>query len=135
MDDELGRVAGAMVGELATVRPDGRPHLVPMVFALVGRDVVTAIDWKPKGKRRLQRLVNIENDPRVSFLVHHYEDHWERLWWVRVDGTATIHHSNDRWEQAIAALVEKYAQYRDRPPEGDVIWIATEVISSWESRR
>jgi PPOX class probable F420-dependent enzyme len=133
MDDPLARVARARVGELATKRPDGRPHIVPMVFALVGDDVVTAIDWKPKGTRRLQRLVNIENDPAVSFLVHSYDEDWARLWWVRIDGTAAIHASGQARETAISALVEKYRQYRGNPPMGDVIWIDTTVISSWSS--
>jgi PPOX class probable F420-dependent enzyme len=134
MDEPLSRVGGARVGQLSTIRPDGRPHLVPMVFALIGSDVVTAIDWKPKGSRRLQRLVNIDHHPQVSFLVHHYEEDWDRLWWVRVDGTATIHDSGQRRQDAITALVDKYEQYRDHPPAGEVIWIETAFISAWASK-
>jgi PPOX class probable F420-dependent enzyme len=133
MDEPLDRVSGARVGHLATIRPDGRPHLVPMVFALIGGDVVTAIDWKPKGSRRLQRLVNIEHHPEVSFLVHHYAEDWDRLWWVRIDGTATIHDSDERRDEAIEALVAKYDQYHPNPPTGVVIWIETSVISAWAS--
>jgi PPOX class probable F420-dependent enzyme len=133
MDDVLARVAEARVGQLATIRPDGGPHLVPMVFALIGSDVVTAIDWKPKHKRRLQRLINIEHNSSVSFLVHHYQEDWSRLWWVRMDGNATLHTSGKLWNDAIGALVGKYPQYRDRPPEGEVIWIETGVTAAWAS--
>jgi PPOX class probable F420-dependent enzyme len=136
MDDaDLIRLDGARVGHLATVKADGAPHIVPMVFAMVGDSVVTAVDWKPKAGRRLQRLRNIEANPAVSFMVDGYSDDWDRLWWVRVDGTAIIHSRGDQWETAIAALREKYPQYRDRPPEGEVIRITPSRVSSWVSKR
>jgi PPOX class probable F420-dependent enzyme len=131
---DLARVASERVGLLATVRPDGRPHVVATVFATVGDAVVTAIDWKPKGERRLQRLVNIEANPAVSFMVHHYSEDWDQLWWARVDGNAGIHRGGEAWNIAIAALREKYPQYRERPPEGEVIWITPTRVSSWASR-
>jgi PPOX class probable F420-dependent enzyme len=132
MDDPLARLAGEPIGHLATVRPDGRPHQVPTVFALVGRAIVSAVDWKPKSGRRLQRLSNIENDARVSFLVQHYSEDWTELWWVRVDGVAAIHAGGPEWETAIGALTEKYPQYRDRPPGGEVVWIDPVRVTHWE---
>lgn len=134
MAEALGLIASERVGHLATIRPDGGPHLVPMVFALVDDAIVTAVDWKPK-KGRLQRLANIEANPAISFLVHHYSDDWDDLWWVRVDGMATIHTQGPTWQRAIDALREKYHQYRERPPEGAVIWIQPEQVSFWSSRR
>jgi PPOX class probable F420-dependent enzyme len=99
--DPRTRFTESPVARLATVTPGGRPHLVPVVFALVtdpqgaedaedAEDVVyTAVDAKPKTTRRLRRLANIEGNPEVSLLVDHYADDWTRLWWVRVDGVAT----------------------------------------------
>ena len=84
------RFASTPVARLATVRPDGRPHVVPVVFVLVGDVVYTAIDAKPKKSSRLQRLVNLSAEPRCSLLVDHYEDDWSRLWWVRADGEAAV---------------------------------------------
>jgi len=82
---------GASVARLATVRPDGRPHLVPIVFAVAGDVIVTAVDEvKPKRTRALARLANIAAEPRVSVLADHYDEDWTRLWWVRADGTATV---------------------------------------------
>lgn len=134
MDEALDRIAGVRVGHLATTRPDGTPHLVPMVFAVTSGRVVTAIDWKPKSDRRLQRLANIEANPTVSFLVHHYSEDWSKLWWVRVDGTATLYRTGPDWEEATAALRAKYTQYRERPPEGEVISITPTGVNSWSSR-
>lgn len=127
----LARLARARSGHLATVRPDGRPHVVVITFAIVDDTVATAIDEKPKTTRRLQRLVNIEANPAVSFLVDHYDDDWTRLWWVRIDGAATVHHRGELREQAVEALAAKYSQYVERPPEGPVIVISPDRISSW----
>lgn len=98
--------------------------------------VVTAIDHKPKSTQRLQRLVNIESNPTASFLVDHYEDdEWDRLWWVRVDGTAAIHEFGALREHSVAALAGKYTQYQERPPQGPVITVELENVSSWSSTR
>jgi hypothetical protein len=54
-------------------------------------------------------------------LVDEYDDgDWSHLWWVRLRGLATIVGDDPG---AVAALVAKYGQYRDRPPSGDVIAI------------
>jgi len=75
------------VARLATVRPDGAPHLVPVVFAVEvaadGDRVHLAVDAKPKRTRNLQRLVNLRAEPRCALLVDHYADDWSRLWWGR----------------------------------------------------
>lgn len=115
------------------MRADGRPHIVVVVFALVGENVVTAIDQKPKTTTRLQRLINIETNPAVSFLVDDYSADWSELWWVRLDGQASIHAEGHVANDAQAALVSKYPQYRHQPPEGPFISIATDCISSWTS--
>ena len=85
------RINGSMVARLATVGSDGRPHIVPITFALDDDTIYFAIDFKPKKTAELQRLRNIEANPSVSVLVDHYEDDWSKLWWVRADGSARIH--------------------------------------------
>src|SRR5207244_1306082 len=81
-------LADSPVGILATVRPDGSPHVVPFVFAISGRTLYWAVDRKPKRTEALQRLSNISANPGVEVLVHRYEEDWSRLWWVRATGTA-----------------------------------------------
>lgn len=130
-DEALARLAGARSGHLATVRPDGSPHVVVITFAIVGDDVVTAVDEKPKTTRHLQRLVNVEANPAVSFLIDHYEENWVELWWVRVDGRATVLHHNDARDRAVEALAAKYPDYRDRPPQGPVMSVSMDRVTSW----
>lgn len=131
--DAIGLLAAARTGHLATVRPDGRPHIVVVTFTLVGDHVVTAIDRKPKTTKRLQRLRNIESGSKASFLVDHYDDDWSRLWWVRVDGPAEVHGTGPFRAEALTALGAKYSQYVDQPPDGPVIAVTIEDVTSWTS--
>lgn len=128
--EALSRLAAGRSGHLATVRPDGKPHIVVVTFALVEDSVVTAIDHKPKRTQSLQRLRNIETNPTVSFLVDRYDEDWNALWWVRVDGTARIETIGETYNSALAA---KYPQYLETPPEGPVIVITPEDVSGWTS--
>jgi PPOX class probable F420-dependent enzyme len=100
------------VARLATIRPDGRPHLVPVVFAHVAGALWSPIDGKPKAAGPIARVRNIAREPRVSLLMDQYDDDWRRLWWLRIDGRATLVRGDDAVE---AALLAKYPQYREVP--------------------
>jgi PPOX class probable F420-dependent enzyme len=128
------QLATARVGRLATVRPDGRPHVVVCCFAVEGDRVWTAIDGKPKSGAPLQRLANVRANPQVSFLVDHYEEDWEALWWVRVDGVAAVLESGNEEKRAIALLTARYPQYERARPGGPVIAIAIERLTGWSAR-
>jgi PPOX class probable F420-dependent enzyme len=125
------RFAAARVARLATVRPDGSPHLVPVVFALDGSTVVFAVDDKPKGTRELQRLANIRADPRVSVLVDHYDEDWPSVWWVRADGRARVVDAGPALDRAVALLAKKYPQYEASPPPGPAVLIHIETWRWW----
>jgi PPOX class probable F420-dependent enzyme len=127
------RFAAARVARLATVGADGRPHLVPMVFAVDGDTIYGAVDDKPKGTRRLRRLANIAANPHVALLADHYDDaDWTALWWVRADGTAGLVEAEaPRAARARELLVARYPQYRDTPPAGTVIAVTVTRWSGW----
>lgn len=127
------RFGSVRVARLATLGPTG-PHLVPIVFALSGDAVITAVDHKPKRSRRLQRLANIANNPAVSLLVDVYDDDWDRLWWVRADGIARVFDDVVSMQSALDLLVERYEQYRRLRPEGPVIEVAVTRWSGWSAR-
>lgn len=131
----IERFAVAPVARLATVTPDGRPHVVPIVFALDGEVVYTAVDGKPKSSARLQRLANIEANPRVSILVDHYADDWSQLWWVRADGVATVVSDGPESARGLEMLRAKYPQYEHVSLDGPVIAVAVETWSSWPRRQ
>jgi len=118
------------VARLATAGPDGRPHVVPICFALDGDTLYSAVDEKPKRTRRLRRLRDIEANPQVEVLIDHYEEDWSQLWWVKLRGTARV---VDRDERALELLQAKYEQYRERPPRGPFILVRVERRTEWTS--
>lgn len=101
------------MARFATVRPDGRTHLVPIVFAVEGDSIYSVVDAKPKGSRELIRLANVRENPRVSLLVDHYVEDWPELWWVRADGEARVVEDGEVRLRAIELLKRKYEQYED----------------------
>src|SRR5215471_10781774 len=115
------RFAAAAVARLATLTPGGAPHLVPVTFAVDGDVIYSAVDAKPKTTTRLARLRNIAAEPRVAMLADHYEADWDRLWWARADGTATVLTEPGAMAAPLALLARRYPQYRVRPPAGPVI--------------
>lgn len=130
--DALRLASGARVARLGTTTPDGRPHLVPITFTVLEDVLVTVVDAKPKRTRALRRLDNIRSDPRVTVLVDHYEEDWNRLWWVRIDGRATI--AEGVAADHLAALAARYPQYRHHPPAGPTIVVSVESVTGWRYR-
>jgi len=135
---------------LVTIAQDGRPRPVPICLAasLAASEaddslvLYSPLDEKPKSfddPLALARARDIARDPRVTLLVDHWDEDWRRLWWVRVEGSASILLPNDRSvvterRSAIAALRRKYRQYADHALETrPIIRVVSGRISSWGS--
>ena len=101
------------VARLATVAPDGRPHLVPVVFARAGGRLWTPVDAKPKRDGELARVRHLRREPRAALLLDAYDEDWQRLWWLRIDGRAEI--VEGAVPPVVAALRAKYPQYESLP--------------------
>lgn len=132
---ERAFVERARVGRLATANAEGRPHAVPVCYALVDDQVLSAIDAKPKqvGPHRLRRVRNVRANPEVSLIVDRYTDDWDALAWVRVDGTARVlDPGEDVHADGVTALRDKYDQYADHPLEQrPALAIEPERVVSW----
>ena len=118
---------------LATIKPEGMPHLVPIVFAVHNDMIYTAVDAKRKSTKKLRRLANIDANPRVCVIVDHYVDDWDELWWVRADGVASIYYSGEEVATGYDLLRRKYIQYHRIALDGPVIAIAVQRWSSWHA--
>ena len=125
------RFEASDVARLATVRPDGAPHLVPIVFALVGDVVYTAVDHKPKRTTRLQRLANLRAEPRCALLADAFDQDWSRLWWARADGEAEVIDAPAADHEGLVALAARHPPYRDRPPSATLVAILVTRWSGW----
>jgi PPOX class probable F420-dependent enzyme len=136
-DEAVALAKSARVGRLATVRPDGRPHVVPFVFALIeggsGIRVYWAVDDKRKRSRLLQRIENIQQNEAVEFVVDRYAEDWSQLWWVRASGTARVVSQASERAEGLAALADKYPGYAAAPPAGPVVCIDVETIGGWRA--
>lgn len=134
-EQELRYLATARVGRLATADGDGRPHVVPVCFALTDDGIVTPIDEKPKEgpPEALQRSRDIRENPRVVLLVDHYTETWSQLGWLQVRGTATHRTPGDADHSlAVTALRDKYDQYAEHALEDrPIIHLAPERVVSW----
>ena len=129
------RFSAERVARLATTDASGHPHLVPIVFAVSGETVYSAVDAKPKRSMALRRLANVAANPQVAILVDHYEDaDWSALWWVRADGTGRVLPASDpEARHAVALLRERYPPHRDLPPTGPVLALDVKHWSGWSA--
>lgn len=133
--EALARLRSARVGRIATVRPDGRPHVVPFVFAVVQDGDAVRLYWvvdeKPKRSPALQRLRNLERNPAVEIVVDGYEEDWGRLWWVRASGNGRVVDAPAERASALDALRSTYPQYRSASLDGPIVAIDVVSISGW----
>jgi PPOX class probable F420-dependent enzyme len=77
---------GTRTAILATRRPDGRPHAVPVGFVLDGEDVLFLT-----GESTV-KAANLQHDPRVSLVV---DDETPPFSFVSIDGTAEVSQARD----------------------------------------
>ena len=123
-----------MVAYLTTVASSGAPHAVPVCFALAGETayVVSGGEGNRTGERPDKRLRNLARNPRASFGADHYEDDWDRVAWVRVDGTAEVFTSGREHAEAVRLLRERYPQFDDMVLDGaPVIALRIERVLSF----
>jgi PPOX class probable F420-dependent enzyme len=134
------RFAAARVARLATADAAGRPHLVPVVFAVQGDVVYSVVDAKPKRTMALRRLRNVAENPAVALLVDHYDDSdWGALWWVRADGVARVLDAEAEAEagaeraEASRAVDLLRARYPQQRAVGAVLAVDVERWSGWSA--
>jgi PPOX class probable F420-dependent enzyme len=127
------RFGAARVARLATADERGHPHVVPIVFALDGDTLYSAVDGKPKRTTALRRLANVAANPAVAVLVDHYDDErWDRLWWVRAEGTGRVlPAAQAESRRGVALLAGRYRQYADGLWTGDVLAVDVVRWSGW----
>lgn len=130
--EQLAFVNNCRVGRLATTSASGEPHVVPVCFAFVDACFWVAIDEKPKRGTHLKRLRNIKENPKVALLFDRWDEDWRRLAYVLVHGTADVLGRGDGMPGVLAALRERYPQYREmRLEERPLIRITPERVVAW----
>lgn len=129
---ESALLESARVAHLATINPDGRPHLVPVCFAWIDGVVAIAIDEKPKRGGTLARIRNIRLDARVTLLVDRYDEDWFHLAWLRIEGEARVIDRGGERPAILATLRDRYRQYESMDLESrPLILITPSRVVSW----
>ncbi|MGH6917809.1 MAG: TIGR03668 family PPOX class F420-dependent oxidoreductase [Geminicoccaceae bacterium] len=132
-DPQRAFLAAQRVARLATADAAGRPHVVPICYALIRDKVYFTIDEKPKKKpRALKRLANLRANPQAALVVDRYDEDWSRLGWVMVQGAAEIIESGPEHDEAQAALRARYPQLAAMRIKGlPVVAVRIEHVASW----
>ncbi|MPZ78768.1 MAG: TIGR03668 family PPOX class F420-dependent oxidoreductase [Deltaproteobacteria bacterium] len=131
---ELAFLRAVRIAHLATADAAGQPHVVPICFVFDGKHFFSPIDEKPKrtAPRKLKRLRNIGENPRVSLVIDRYNENWAKLAYILIIGKARVLVSGANHRKAVNLLRRKYPQYRrmriDRLP---MIWIRPTRTTSW----
>jgi PPOX class probable F420-dependent enzyme len=121
----------ARVARLGLLDDRDHPRVLPVTFVLWEEGLWSAIDRKPK-RREPARLRYLARRPEASLTVDRYEEDWASLAWVQVLGTVEILDAADA-AGALAALSDKYPQYRDLPPPGPVLRLAPRRALWWHA--
>jgi PPOX class probable F420-dependent enzyme len=127
-------LAGQRVARLATADAAGRPHVVPICYALRGNTVYFTIDEKPKKRpgARLKRLANVQENPLAALVVDRYDEDWSRLGWVMIQGRAEILRDGPEHDRAQATLCARYPQLAAMRIEHlPVVAIRIDHAASW----
>jgi Pyridoxamine 5'-phosphate oxidase len=82
-DEVAAMLAGSHKLQLATINPDGTPHLVTMFYVMLGGRIAF---WT---YRASQKALNLSRDPRLTCLVESGEDYFD-LRGVQVAGVARL---------------------------------------------
>jgi len=90
---------------LATASKDARPHVVPVIYALDGEDVVIAIDYGTK------KLGNLRQNNRVALIVDDYHPNHA----VMVEGECEILERGKEYLRLLQVLFDRFEVYRKHP--------------------
>lgn len=136
--DEIAEfVTNSRTGTLATIGPDGQPHLTAMWYAVVDGEI-----WL-ETKAKSQKAVNLKRDPRVSFLLED-GDTYDTLRGVSFEGVAEIVEDPDAlfrvgisvWERYTGPYSEEMKPFVDQMMNKRVgVRIVSRRTRSWDHRK
>jgi len=137
----LKLITNARIGHLTTASSNLQSYVTPVVFILYQNNIYVPLDDKPKtvSVKELRRVKNIEENPKVSFLVDHYEEDWRNLWFVMIIGYAMLVKPNRRTQglrkeisKIHTKFLKKYSQYNKISVGNFYIRIKIDKTTYWK---
>jgi PPOX class probable F420-dependent enzyme len=102
---ELSFLKSHELCRLATASKDAKPHVVPVIYALDGDDIVIAIDYGTK------KLENLRQNNRVALVVDDYRPNHA----VMVEGECSILEKGKEYLRLLQILFDRFEVYRRHP--------------------
>ena len=135
---EIGDLlAGTRSMTLATIGPNGQPHLVAMWFALLDGEIYL------ETKAKSQKAANLRRDPRISCLIEDGAT-YDELRGVEIEGHAQLSDDPDLlWRIGVNLFERYYGPYSDELKPFVEAMLAKRVavkvtpdrIRSWDHRK
>ena len=130
-------LARARTLQFASIGPDGRPHLVPMWFAVDEAGCIVFTTYATS-----QKVRNVQRDPRVTVLVEDGSE-YSQLRGLMIEGRAEIIAGQPEATANVARLMgSKYAGRTSTAPRSSaaltkrcVVRIRPERVRSWDHGR
>lgn len=132
-------IKNTSIGYLATAASNLQPYVTPVVFILHNNNIYVPLDQKPKtvSISELKRVKNIQENPKVCFLVHHYDEDWTKLWFVMITGYATLVNGTSKTLRTKLKTIHnkflsKYSQYNKISVGSFYITIRIDKSTYWK---
>lgn len=112
------------VCRLATASKDARPHVVPVIYAMDGEDVVIAVDYGTK------KLRNLRKNKRVALVVDDFHPNHA----VMVEGDCEILERGKEYLRLLRVLFDRFETYRKNPwkeGESPILKVKPTKAVSW----
>ena len=109
---------------LATASKDGKPHVVPVIYALDGEDVIVAVDYGTK------KMKNLKENRNVALVVDDFRPNHA----VMVEGECEILESGKEYLRLLRVLLDRFETYRKNPwgeGESPILRIRPVKSASW----
>jgi nitroimidazol reductase NimA-like FMN-containing flavoprotein (pyridoxamine 5'-phosphate oxidase superfamily) len=102
---QLNFLKSREVCRLATASKDAKPHVVPVIYAMDGEDIIVAIDYGTK------KLKNLRENKKVALVVDEYRPNKA----VMVEGDCEILEKGKEYLRLLQILFDRFEYYRRNP--------------------
>lgn len=112
------------VCRLATASKDARPHVVPVIYAMDGEDIIIAIDYGTK------KLKNLRQNNKVALVVDEYRPNKGLM----IEGDCEIFERGKEYLRLLQVLFDRFVYYRRNPwgeGESPILKIRVTKATMW----
>ncbi len=112
------------LARLATASRDAQPHVVPVIYAMDGEDIIIAIDYGTK------KLKNLRENKKVAIVADDYHPNHA----VMVEGECELIERGKEYLRLLQILFDRFDTYRRHPwgeGESPIMKVRTSKAVSW----